>query len=68
LRVEPSSLDHLCLEDFIKLVKGIKPKTAIMTHFGMKMIQAKPWEIAEKLSKELKTKVIAAGDGLMYDI
>ncbi len=68
LRIDPSPLEHLCLEDFIKLVKGIKPKTAIMTHFGMKMIEAKPWEIASRLSKELKIEIIAAGDGMEIKI
>lgn len=66
LRVDPSNLDHLCVEDVKKLVKGIKPKVAIMTHFGGKMIQAKPWKIAEDLSRELGSKVIAASDGMKF--
>lgn len=68
LRTEPSPLDHLCLEDVKKIIKVIKPRTAILTHFGMWMIQRKPWEIAEQLSKELKTKVIAASDGLLFQV
>jgi len=66
LRVDPSNLDHLCVEDVKKLVKGIKPRIAIMTHFGGKMLQAKPWEIAAQISRELKTKVIAASDGMKF--
>lgn len=65
--LEHLNLEHLSAEDFKKLVKGIKPKTAIMTHFGMKMLRAKPWEIAEKLAKELKTEIIAARDGMTYE-
>lgn len=68
LRVEPSQLDHLCIEDAKKIIKAIKPKTAILTHFGMRMIKAKPWEIADQLSKELKTKVIAARDGMQFEL
>jgi hypothetical protein len=34
----------------------------------MTMIKAKPWEIAEKLSKKLGIKVIAAIDGMEIDI
>jgi len=68
LRVEPSNLDHLCIEDVKKIIKSIKPKTAILTHFGMWMIKAKPWEIAEQLSKELKTEVIAARDGMAFEV
>ena len=58
------NIEHLCLEDAEKLIKGIKPKTAILTHFGIRMIKAKPWEIAEQMSCKLKTKVIAAADGM----
>lgn len=68
LRLEPSTLDHLCIADVRKLVKGIKPKTTILTHFGMGMIRAKPWQIAEELTKELKSKVIAAGDGMRFTL
>jgi ribonuclease BN (tRNA processing enzyme) len=68
LRVDPSRLDHLCIEDVKKLVTGIKPKTTILTHFGMWMIRAKPWEVAESLSRELHRKVIAASDGMLFKI
>lgn len=68
LRQEPSNLDHLCIEDVKKIVKAIKPKTTILTHFGMGMIKGRPWVIAEQISKELKTKVIAASDGLTFEV
>jgi len=68
LRVEPSKLDHLCIEDVKKIIKSVKPRITILTHFGMWMIKAKPWEIAEKLSKELHTKVIAASDGMQFKL
>ncbi len=66
LRVEPSPLEHLCVEDVKKLVKGIRPRVTIMTHFGMWMLRAKPWEVAEQLSRELRAKVIAASDGMRF--
>ena len=65
---ESGEVEHLCLEDGVNLIKKIKPKVAVLTHFGMTMIKNKPWEIAEKLEKELKTKVIAASDGLTLDL
>ncbi len=65
---ESGEVEHLCLEDGIKLIKEIRPKVAVMTHFGMTMIKNKPWEIAEKLEKELKTKVIAASDGMTLNL
>ncbi|MFA6169291.1 MAG: MBL fold metallo-hydrolase [Candidatus Margulisiibacteriota bacterium] len=68
LRQEPSHLEHLCVEDLKKLVQGIKPRVTIMTHFGKLMLAAKPWLVAEQLSRELKSKIIAAGDGMTYKI
>jgi hypothetical protein len=34
----------------------------------MSMVKAKPWEIAETLSKKLNTNIIAARDGMELDI
>ncbi|MCK4403894.1 MAG: MBL fold metallo-hydrolase [candidate division Zixibacteria bacterium] len=61
-------VDHLNLEDAKKIIKGISPRQAILTHFGMTMIRSKPWEIAEKIEKETKIKTIAAGDGMEFDL
>jgi len=68
LSVKPSPFDHLCVDDVKQIVKAIKPKHVILTHFGMWMIKAKPWEMAEQLTKELKTKVVAAADGMIYNV
>jgi len=65
---ESGEVEHLCLDDGIKLIKTIKPEVAVLTHFGMTMIKNKPWEIAAKLEKELKIKVIAASDGLTLNL
>ena len=61
-------VDHLNLEDVKKIIKGIRPKQAILTHFGMTMIRSKPWEIAEKIEKETGIKTIAASDGMEFDL
>ncbi len=58
--------DHLSVPDAERLVKAIKPKAAIMTHFGMTMWRAKPWEIAETLTQETGVKVMAARDGMRF--
>jgi len=34
--------DHLCLEEALDIIKEIKPKKAIITHFGMGILRAKP--------------------------
>jgi len=61
-------IDHLSIEDVRTIVKKIKPKLTILTHFGMTMIRAKPWEVASELEKELGLKVIAASDGMKLDL
>jgi ribonuclease BN (tRNA processing enzyme) len=61
-------VDHLNLEDVKKIIKGIKPKQAILTHFGMTMVRSKPWEIAAEIEKETGIRTIAASDGMEFDL
>lgn len=61
-------IDHLSIEDVKTILQKIKPKLTILTHFGMTMIRAKPWEVAVQLEKELGTRVIAASDGLKIEL
>lgn len=55
---------NLTLDDTIKIVKRIKPKLCIITHFGNKLIDADPIYEAREIQKETGTQVIAAVDGL----
>ncbi len=59
---------HLSIDDAKRMIAKNKPKLAILTHFGMTVIKAKPWEIAEKLTEELGIKVVAASDGMEIDL
>jgi ribonuclease BN (tRNA processing enzyme) len=61
-------VDHLNLEDVKIIIKEIKPKAAIITHFGMTMVRAKPWELADKLFDELGIRVVAARDGMDFKL
>ncbi|NWF91721.1 MAG: MBL fold metallo-hydrolase [Syntrophaceae bacterium] len=61
-------IDHLSIEDVKTIVKKVKPKLTVLTHFGMTMIQAKPWVVAAELEKELGLRVIAASDGMKLDL
>jgi phosphoribosyl 1,2-cyclic phosphodiesterase len=61
-------VDHLNLEGAKKLIKGIRPKQAILTHFGFTMIRSKPWEAAAEIEKETGIKTIAASDGMEFDL
>ena len=57
-------IDHLSLEEAKELIPILNPKRVILTHFGMRMIAAKPHLQADKLSQELGIEVIAATDGM----
>ena len=59
---------HLSLPDARHIIAELKPKVAILTHFGMTMWRAKPWEIAERLSQETGVRVLAARDGMRFDL
>ena len=59
---------HLSLADAEELISAIKPKKAILTHFGMTILQAKPHIQAELLTQKLKIEVLAAYDGFKLDL
>jgi len=60
-------IEHLAVDDVKTIVNRVKPKTAILTHFGFKMIQEGPDLIAERLSDETGINVIAAHDGMKWE-
>lgn len=60
----PKKIYHLNLGQARELIREIKPRLAILTHFGLTMLQQKPYRLAQALQEELGTKVVAAGDGM----
>ncbi len=60
-------IEHLAVGDVKTIVNRVKPRTAILTHFGFKMIQEGPDEIARHLSDETGVDVIAAQDGMKWE-
>lgn len=68
LKLEPSEIDHLSVPDCVEIISGIKPKVAIITHFGMTMLRAGPWNIARQLKEKTGVTVLAAEDGKHYEI
>ncbi len=61
-------IQHLNLDDARRLIERLRPRLAILTHFGMTMHRAKPWELAQKLSEETGVEVRAASDGAKFDL
>ncbi|HUT33971.1 MAG TPA: MBL fold metallo-hydrolase [Planctomycetota bacterium] len=59
---------HLDVADATRLIGEVRPRVAVITHFGMNVLQAKPWELAEKMSEETGVRVVAARDGMTLDL
>jgi ribonuclease BN (tRNA processing enzyme) len=65
---EPRPFLHLAYDDVIKLIEGIQPRLAVITHFGYRLWQEKPEGYAEKITKKTGVETIAATDGLKLDL
>lgn len=63
-----AELPHLCLEDAERIIRDAKPKLAILTHYGMTVWRAHPWELAAELTQRLGIEVKAARDGMAVDL
>ncbi len=69
VRLEPGGpCDHLSAPEAGEIIKELKPKVAILSHFGMTMWRAKPWEVATRISEETGVRVIAARDGMTFNL
>jgi ribonuclease BN (tRNA processing enzyme) len=66
--VPDRKIDHLSFEDVKSIVKESRAKTVVLTHFGTRMLQANPSELAQRLSEESGKKIIAAGDGMTLEV
>jgi ribonuclease BN (tRNA processing enzyme) len=55
---------HLDADDAARLVRDIRPRLAILTHFGTPMLKADPAAVARRLADETGVEVVAATDGL----
>ncbi|HOJ85122.1 MAG TPA: MBL fold metallo-hydrolase [Bacillota bacterium] len=61
-------IQHLDLESARILISSIKPRLAVMTHFGMTMLNHKPYHLGRRLTEETGVQVIAATDGMKIDL
>jgi len=69
VRLSPGApIDHLSLPEAKTIIEALRPRIAILTHFGMTMWRARPWDLAKRLTEETGIAVIAARDGLKFDL
>lgn len=61
-------VDHLSLRDAGEIISAIRPKKAILTHFGRDIINQGPEDLSRRLGKECGVEVIAATDGMSLEL
>lgn len=59
---------HLSPEDAVSILKKVQPEKALLTHFGLRAINAGPELIAEWIQKRSSVETIAAKDGMKVEI
>ena len=67
-QIRDRKIDHLSFEDVKSILKEARAKAVVLTHFGSRILQADPSELAERLSQETGRRIIAARDGMTLDI
>jgi phosphoribosyl 1,2-cyclic phosphodiesterase len=63
-----TGLPHLCLEDAERIIREAKPRLAVLTHYGMTVWRAHPWELAADMTQRIGTEVKAARDGMSLEL
>ncbi len=59
---------HLGADDAEILVREIRPKLAVLTHFGMQLVRARPDEVALGIAGRTGVPTVAARDGWLLDL
>lgn len=60
--------EHLCLDESLKIIEAVRPKKAILTHFGTSMLKAKPYLLEKKIKKTLGMDIKFATDGYCLEL
>ncbi len=53
--------------DAVKIIKEVNPRLAIITHFGIKMLESDPLYEVREIQKQTGVQTIAAKDGLVIN-
>ncbi|MBV8354543.1 MAG: hypothetical protein JO101_04425, partial [Candidatus Eremiobacteraeota bacterium] len=61
-------VDHLTYDHAREIFAAVRPRVAVMTHFGTRMLEQDPRALARALEDELGLRVHAARDGWTLDL
>lgn len=61
-------VDHLTFDHARTIFETVRPRVAVMQHFGTKMLEQDPAKLARRLEDLLGMRVIAAYDNMLLDV
>jgi phosphoribosyl 1,2-cyclic phosphodiesterase len=61
-------VDHMTFDQARRVIAIVRPRVAVMQHFGTKMLEQNPQRLARELEDELGLRVIAAHDNMRLDV
>jgi len=61
-------VDHLTFAQARQVLAEVRPRVAVLQHFGTKMLEQDPQRLARSLEDELGLRTIAAEDGFILDV
>lgn len=61
-------VDHLTFDHAREVLRVVRPRVAVMQHFGTKMLEQNPPRLAQELEAALNLRVIAAYDNMTLDV
>lgn len=62
------TIQHLDLEGAARIIAAVRPRQAVITHFGMSMLRQKPHQAAQSLTEKTGVPVKAADDGMIINL
>lgn len=58
---------NLSSDDAVRIINKVKPRLAIITHFGLRMMKADPLYEAREIQRRTNVQTIAAKDGMVIN-
>jgi ribonuclease BN (tRNA processing enzyme) len=59
---------HLAVTDVVPLLAELKPRAALLNHYGMPVWEAGPERLAAEISRASGVRVVPARDGMVFDL
>jgi phosphoribosyl 1,2-cyclic phosphodiesterase len=61
-------VDHMTFDEAKTVIGQVRPRVAVMQHFGTKMLEQNPARLAREVEDDLGIRVIAAYDNMKLDV